>query len=374
LPTPPLADELAFAAVEAVREHGSVTAAALAIGVPRQTFDGRYKIGLQRQAKAGVEAPYVVKGTSTYFDSDGNARAQWVKTSIDERRRAEMMRAAADAMAETLPRVSPIAAPSVTDPDLLNLYVLTDAHIGMLAWHREGGEDWDLAIAERVITGCFRQMIRGAPKAQTAIIGQLGDLLHYDGLLPVTPTSGHVLDADSRFAKMVEVAVRVLRRVVTMALEKHQKVILLPAEGNHDLASSVWLRTMFSALYEAEPRVEVDTTAKPFYAHQHGEVMLCFHHGHMAKNDNLPSIFAAEYASMWGLTTKRYAHCGDKHHAERKEHRGMEVEQHPTLAARDAYASRHGYHAMRRTNAITYHASFGEVGRVTVSPEMVAAA
>ena len=159
MPTPPLADELAFAAVEAVREHGSVTAAALAIGVPRQTFDGRYKIGLQRQAKTGVEAPYVVKGTSTYFDSDGNARAQWVKTSIDEQRRAEMMRAAADAMAEVLPRVSPIAAPSVTDPDLLNLYVLTDAHIGMLAWHREGGEDWDLAIAERVITGARRPRV-----------------------------------------------------------------------------------------------------------------------------------------------------------------------------------------------------------------------
>mgnify|MGYP006147803057 CR=1 FL=1 len=63
-----------------------------------------------------------------------------------------------------------------------------------------------------------------------------------------------------------------------------------------------------------------------------------------------------------------------RHHLEEKEHSGMIVFQHPTLAARDAYAARGGWHALRSATAVTYHRAYGEVGRSTASPDMLLAA
>jgi hypothetical protein len=85
-------------------------------------------------------------------------------------------------------------------------------------------------------------------------------------------------------------------------------------------------------------------------------------------------LFAATFPALWGATTKRYCHVGHRHHVDEKEHSGMKVTQHSTLAARDAYAARGGWTSERQAVAITYHAKYGEVGRVTVTPEMLEAA
>lgn len=315
---------------------------------------------------------YAVKGVSTYYGPGGEQRGQWVKTKIDDVRRAEMIKAAAEAMAEDLPRLAPIRRPVIARAELCNLYTFTDSHVGMLAWHKEGGDDWDLGIAERTLVGCFEQMIVAAPAARVAIINQLGDFLHYDSLTAVTPSHGHVLDADGRFSKMVGAAIRILRRIIDLALQNHEEVHLVLAEGNHDMASSVWLRHMFKALYENEPRIIVNDSDLPYYVHQHGVVMLGFHHGHLSKNDALPLLFAAQYPNIWGATTKRYVHTGHRHHKDEKEHAGMVVVQHPTLAARDAYAARGGWISEREATVMTYHDRFGLVARNTVTPEMVA--
>ena len=215
-------------------------------------------------------------------------------------------------------------------------------------------------------------MVESAPASRVGFVCQLGDFLHYDSLSAVTPPSGHVLDADGRFAKVVAVSVRILRKVIDLALTKHESVVVLLAEGNHDMASSVWLRVMFRALYENEPRIQVVDSELPYYCFQHGRTMLGFHHGHLKKNDQLPMLFAAQFPKVWGDTGKRYVHTGHWHHVSEKEHSGITVIQHPTLAARDAYAARGGYVSDRQVRAITYHAEHGEVGRVTVTPEMLA--
>jgi hypothetical protein len=321
-------------------------------------------------ARDGGEG-YLIKGVSTLFDGGGNVRGQWVKTQVDAQRMREIQLATAAAMSADLPRLAPIAMPTGCSDNLCNLYTLTDCHVGMLAWRKEGGSDWDLKIAEKTLMGCFSQMISAAPAARVGVVNQLGDFLHSDGLMPVTPTSGHILDQDGRFSKLVAVAIRVLRQIVDLALQRHEEVHLILAEGNHDMASSVWLRQMFKALYENEPRLTVDDSELPYYVFQHGLTLLAFHHGHLKKNDQLPLLFAAQFPKLWGATTKRYAHCGHRHHVEEKEHSGMTVTQHPTLASRDAYAARGGWLSERQATAITYHKDFGEVARATVCPEML---
>ena len=371
--------------IEAIRETGSMRAACKKLGMYNTAVRHSISRLKEQAARAGyspghdwtkpVPPTHLAKGVSTYYDADGKVRGQWVKADIKKDQAERIMRAVVQDLAAGVPREDPLPPPA--EPrrdDLLTLYTLTDSHVGMLAWGKETGHDWDLDIAERVLTGCFEHMVSGSPPSGVAIVNQLGDFLHMDSLQPVTPTSGHVLDADSRFEKVVKVAVRILRRVIYAALAKHDRVIVLMAEGNHDIASSVWLRTLFAALYENEPRVTVIDSPLPYYAVQHGDTMLAFHHGHLKKNDQLPLLFAAQFSRMWGLTTKRYCHTGHRHHVEEKEHSGMTVVQHPTLAARDAYAARGGWIAERQVSSLTYHRQWGQVSKITVVPEMLSAA
>lgn len=370
--------------IEALNKHGSYGKAAKAIGASKSAMADAITRLKKNAALKGyspdhnmtrtVPDGFIVKGVSTYFDKEGKPTGQWVKSIIDQERMKEILREAFDAMAQDLPKLKPLKKPAVTNEDLANVYTLTDSHVGMLAWERENLDplgNWDLSIAENTLTGCFEYMVKSSPPAKVGIVAQLGDWLHSDGLQAVTPTSGHLLDQDGRFPKVVKAAIRILRRIVDFALLRHEKVIVLMAEGNHDLASSVWLRAMFSALYENEPRVEVIDSEIPYYVYQHGSVMLAWHHGHLKKNDSLPLLFAAQYPKMWGETVKRYAHCGHRHHVEEKEHSGITVIQHSTLAARDAYASRGGWMSERQCTAITYHAKYGQVARQTVTPEML---
>jgi hypothetical protein len=215
-------------------------------------------------------------------------------------------------------------------------------------------------------------MIRRMPSAGVCIINQLGDLLHTDGLTPMTPASGHVLDADSRYQKMSEVGVDILEDIVAVALECNERVHIIMAEGNHDESGSSWLRIMFKRLFRDNPRVTVDDSALPYYVYRHGRTMLGFHHGHKLKPEALPQFFAAQFPRMWGVTEKRYCHSGHQHHLHEKDASGMRYLQHPTLAARDAYAARGGWISPREAIGITYNRR-GEDSRSTVTPAMFAA-
>lgn len=367
--------------LEALEKGVSIRQLAKDMGVTRSTVQSALKQVKLRAARKGyaptqdlthtVPEGFQVKGFSSYYNAEGKLTGQWLKASADEDKREEMLRAMVEGMAAEIPRAAPTPVGAHGVSPLLNLYTITDYHLGMLACEREGGADWDMAIAEGTLRDIFSTMVRNAPPASTGFVNFLGDLMHSDGLVPVTPSSGHVLDQDARFSKLVQVCIKLIRGVVAEALRYHGKVVLLIAEGNHDMASSVWLRALFKALYELEPRVTVIESDLPYYAYQHGQTMLGFHHGHLKKNDGLPLLFASQFPQMWGVTTKRYAHTGHRHHVEEKEHSGMMVTQHSTLAARDAYAARGGWYSERQATVITYHERYGQVSRTVFTPEML---
>lgn len=316
---------------------------------------------------------YKVKGVSTYYDQDGKQRGQWVKSSIDEDRQYAMMMEAVAALCEEIPRLKPMPASESSSPDLLNCYVISDYHFGMKSWHEETGGDYDLNIAESLITAWFQKAIDSAPAADVGVFAQLGDFLHYSGvgLQATTESSGHILDADGRFQKMLRVVIKCLRRIIDMLLVKHKEVHVKLCEGNHDISASAWLREMFYAMYENEPRISVDRSPDPYYAYEFGKTMLCFHHGHKRKVSDIAPIFVAKFREMFGRTSRCYAHMGHLHHIDVKENSLMVVEQHRTLAAPDAYASRGGWLSDRDAKVITYHREFGEVGRLTINIDML---
>jgi hypothetical protein len=314
---------------------------------------------------------FKVKGVSTLYNKDGILAAQWVKSTADHERQYQMMVEAVAALSEDIPRVSLMASPAPAGYTLLNVYTITDYHFGMLAWKPETGDDWDTDIAEQMLVDWFAAAISQSPHAQSCVLAQLGDFLHFDGLESITPTSGHNLDADTRFTRLVRVVIRTIARVIDMLLSKYQNVYVLMAEGNHDLAASVWLRELFAARYELEPRITVETRPDPYYCYEHGDTSIFWHHGHKHKMVGLDAVFVAKFREVFGRTKHSYAHTGHLHHRDLKETNLMIVEQHRTLAGSDAYASRGGWVSGRSSTVITYHKEFGEVGRITISPDML---
>jgi hypothetical protein len=382
--TAPLSDEQCQQVVDALALfNGDQSAAARSLDLTRNTFRHRMEVARHRKIvsarqghapghfDSGVAPGYRMGKVTVMRDAHGNVERTWERQSPDEIAAARQV--AMEAMAEELPRIAPVPAPEAVNDDLCNLYTFTDYHLGMLAWRKEGGDDWDLDIAEETLIRALSAMIAQSPKAHTAIVNIQGDFLHTDGKLPLTPASKHVLDADTRFPKLRKAAIRLIRHMVAMALESHSAVHLIIAEGNHDEESSGWLSDAFSVIYENEPRITVDDAALPFYVFEWGQTMLGVHHGHKVKNEHLPLLFAAQFPEAWGRTRRREIHCGHRHHRDEKEYNGATVVQHPTLAARDAYAARGGWIADRSAQSITYSKRFGQVGRVSVSPEMLAA-
>lgn len=408
MPTPPLSDELAREAVDAFKTHGRIYLAAKALGIDAETLRHRLKRAAERgfmlnEAPAmpgfrvtrvndgpngksveqkpehgesfSVPTGHVVKGVSALVNAEGQEIVKWIKTNIEATAQAVAMRSVVDAFKEELPRAEPVLAPVGGNANLLNQYTVTDLHFGMLAWGEETGTDYDLKIAEQLLLDWFAAAIKQSPDASTAILCQLGDLLHHDAHISVTPTHAHVLDADSRLQKMIRVVIRTMRRIVRMLLEKHQHVHIIMADANHDPAGGAWLREMFAAVYEDEPRVTVDVSPSTYYVHEFGKTSLFYHHGHKRKIANIDSVLVGKFREIFGRTKFSYAHMGHLHSDELKSApTTMKVERHETLAAPDAFAANGGWLSGRSAKVITYSRFFGEVGRITLTPEMVTGA
>lgn len=376
------ATEKQWAYYLAVDEHGSQKAASRALGITQSTI-GRSVLALKKKAALHGYSPdhdivhpaapgFVSKGHSTLYDSaTGEAKLQWHKTQRDEQQAGLARQAALEAMLEEIPPAQPIEPVALVGNDLLNLYILTDYHLGMLAWGEETGEDWDIKIAEKLLLDWFTAAIEQAPKADVGLFCQLGDFLHIDGLVPITPASGNILDADTRFQNIVRVAVRTTKQIISMLRAKYAHVHVICADANHDPASGVWLREMLASAHQDDDSITVDTSPDTYYCFPWGDTSLFFHHGHKRKPTSIEGVFAAKFRDIWGGSKYSYAHLGHMHHLKALEGNLMIVEQHRTLAAKDAYSSSRGFLSGRSASVITYRKQHGEVGRVTLTPEMV---
>ena len=361
----------------------SIRSSAKAIGMDLRGAARAISTAKENAAKQGyspehdwshaVPDGHKIKGVSTYYNEDGNVSAQWVKSQTDEQRQFEILCERLDSAIEGLKPFKPSKAPAAVNDSLLSLLTITDFHLGMYAWEAETGADWDLHIARDVFLNSISDMIIACPKSGTGMLCQLGDFLHWDGILSATtPMSGHALDADSRYGKLVELAMSVMTEAVKMMLNRFGKVVIVSAEGNHDVSGSIWLRKHIKHLFADEPRVEVIDNEFPYYAYLHGETMLGFHHGHKMKLAQLHKLFASEprFRQMWGEANYTYIHTGHYHHEKVVEDGGAIAEQHPTLAARDAYAARGGWVSRSGAKVITYDKIDGEISRITVRPRL----
>lgn len=327
---------------------------------------------LEKLNKLRGNIPLTITGKSTLKDADGKLVMEWTKTSVKDEDKLKVLKAVVETLKEDITPTIKVKRPKQFNNDnLCNQYTLTDYHLGMMSWVDETGGNWDMKIAEETLVRFFEVAISQSPKCNKAIFAQIGDFMHWDGLDAVTPANKHILDADTRFTKLVRVTIRVIKRVIKMLLEKYQEVDIIMAEGNHDPASSVWLREMLYDFYIEEPRINIDTNPDPYYCNVWGKVLNCYHHGHKRNINNIDSVFVSKFKKEYGLADFIYGHLGHLHNEKVKETNLMRLEMHRTLAAKDAYASRGGWGSDRDSKVITYHKNYGEVARLTFNIKML---
>ena len=360
--------------IAAIEKHGSETKAAKALGLNKGGVSQSMRALRKRAARMGhspqhdmthtVPDGYLVKGVSTYYNKAGKPAGQWVKSAIDAERQAEIMRAMVSAMSEDARGLAPLsAAPGKTVDDLLTVYPLGDPHIGLRAWGRECGEDFDLKIARRLTLAAVDRLVQVSPASSHALVLPLGDTFHQNDQTNQTPAHRHQLDVDSRHVHVLQIGIATFRHAVIRALEKHAHVTVRFVSGNHD-PESVWaLAFTMAAYFENEPRVDVDLSPAAHWFYRFGKVLLGATHGDKSKAAQLPGIMACDRAEDWGQTKHRHWLCGHVHHSSVQEFPGVTVETFRTLAAADAYAAGYGYRAGRDMRAIVYHREHGEVER-----------
>jgi hypothetical protein len=338
---------------------------------PYHTDRTNYLIKETEAAHLASPEKFLVSGVSTLVDGDGNIRAQWIKTKREAEERIAALIAAIKAAFEGVEPIPEIPHAGGSFSDLLTVYPIGDAHFGMHAWGEETGEDFDLKIAETDLVNAVRRLVRGAPSSDEAVIINVGDYIHIDDGTNRTPASGHALDADSRYAKIVRVGIRALRTCIELALKQHRTVRVISRPGNHDPHSSITLQVALGMYYEKNPRVIIDQSPAPFLYHEFGKNLLGVTHGDTVKLEKLGGIMAADCPEAWGRTTFRHWYTGHVHNDRMVEGPGWTAESFRTLAARDGYATRSGYRSGRDMHAIVLHREWGEIERHRVDIAML---
>jgi len=368
--------------LEALDKHGSIRAAARALGVNKGTIDGSIKALRLKAATQGhspehdmtktVPEGFKVRGVSTLYDADGNPRAQWVKSQADDARREEMLKEAISALSEECRGLAPLdQEPEHTSADLLTVIPMGDPHFGLYAWAKECGEDFDTGKAERLTLGAVDRLLSVTPPSDTCVILPLGDVFHANDQSNQTPAHKHQLDVDTRFVRVLHVGIKAYRQAILRARQRHKRVIVKFVPGNHD-PQAIWaLAFSIAAYFENDPRVQVDLGPSKFWFLHFGKVLIGATHGDTVKPEALEGVMASDKPQEWGESKHRYWYTGHIHSSNKKEFRGCTWESFRTLAAQDAYAAGHGYRAGRDMLAIIHHREHGEVERHRVDIGML---
>jgi len=191
--------------------------------------------------------------------------------------------------------------------DILAVFPVADLHIGMLADMEETGHDWDGKKATRVFQDVFGRLVGVTPSAGTALLAQLGDLMHVDDQTNLTQ-SGHQLDADTRYFMILRRAVIAMKFAIDTLRAKYATVIYRGCRGNHDRTAHYAVTLALSQHYADVEGVTIIDHAGEFYVHEFGKNMVVLHHGDKANAARLVN-FAALNGPRYGAARATAWHC-----------------------------------------------------------------
>lgn len=319
------------------------------------------------QRAATPPPDHLVKRTATLTDAQGKVRAHWTSTEQRKADEWESFRAAVAKLIEPMPGAAPVPPPARDWSETVTVYGLGDPHHGMLAWAKETGASFDLAISREITTRVIGELLARAPDSRTGVLVLIGDNFHADDDRQVTPGHGHKLDVDGRSQKVFSSGVDLWVAQIDAMLAKHERVLVRVVCGNHDPQTSFYLAEVLRRHYRLDERVHIGDNAREHQYDLFGKVLLGYTHGHRTKPEGLQGVMSTDVPHLWAAASvERHWFTGHIHSKTFWELHGCTLESLRTLAAPDAYAARSGYRSKRAAVAVTYDPEEGEIARATV--------
>lgn len=366
-----LNDEELLQRYNTYRETGSYVAAATALGINeanvRRSVERAVRRGLTGEFKGGTLPPgYLMGKVTVQYNEDGTVKNEWQRQQPDIAEVNRIIDELIETMGSEITPLPEIILPAQFvqyEPGWVTLYPVVDVHLGLYAWAKESGANYDLEIAKGQFLASVSKLINMSPFSSEALIVVLGDFFHADNNRAETEHSHNHLDVDGRHDKVLHLGTELIIWMIDMALQKHEHVTVHVQRGNHDPYASKALSMALWFRYLDNPRVSVDRSPVDLWHFQWGKTMLSFTHGDKIKAENMPGAMAAYAPEIWGSTLYRYGYSGHYHKSRKgplsDEANGAKWEIFPAFTAKDEWNYSMGHSAQREIVSITFDKNEG---------------
>jgi len=364
-------------ALELVRKYDTQEEAAAAMGLTRSSFQRRLRrardLGMDDTlAPASISEGLAFKSTTVQYDRDGKVIQEWRRLLPQ----AEELQSFVAGLIETAGgkgKSTKFKKKADDQSDVMKEICINDAHIGRLCWGEESGRDYDLKIATKAVLSAVRLALGKSSYGKVTLVFG-GDTMHADNRSNRTEKSGHSLDVDGRYSKIMGVTRAVMQEAVHLCSERAPEVEVVIISGNHDWHAAIALRHIVHAFFSDCKNILVDMSPAPRVCRTWGTVMLVWAHGDCVKAPKWPEVVAAEFPQEWAATKYRFVHLGHIHHRKTfatqpiQAMPGVTVEFLDALCTPDSWHCEHGYVGITpAAQAFTHHKQWGMIDTQTIT-------
>ena len=303
----------------------------------------------------------MVVGRSIYLEDDSGNKA-WLKTrrKLETAEKEQALKAFVEQLNSQVVQAKKTHKPSAKgkSKDLLPTIIIGDAHIGMRAEASETRDrDFNSQVASAELLGAIDYLVDAAPACEEAMLINVGDFMHANSHKNTTANLTP-LDVDQRIESVMRIAADTMIHAITRILEKHSKVSVVMARGNHDSDTAIAIAMVLGYRYAKEPRV---TILEPQGFHTYttfGKNLIAVTHGDKAPSRRLADVLPR--LSVWSKTSHRYWILGHFHSklAEQFDN-SVVIERFGTLAPSDSWHASKFYKSPSIMNQIVYRRSGG---------------
>jgi hypothetical protein len=248
---------------------------------------------------------------------------------------------------------------------------MPDIHFGRLTWNEESGSDYDIKIAEEMVTSVLDKLLYFVSNMDVErIFLPIGnDFFNVNSKTNAT-VRGTPQQEDTRYQKTFkrgrQLAISMIERCLNIA---PVDVMIVP--GNHDEERSFYLGDSLECWFHNTKSVVIDNGAKKRKYYQFKSNMIGLTHGSAEPIGKLPILMAMEQPLMWASTKNREWHLGDKHHKKdmllkSDEGSGIMIRLLRSLVAADAWTFDNGFVGTERAaEGLLWHPEDGIIAQYT---------
>lgn len=311
-----------------------------------------------------LPAGMILNAASIHVSKDGQTSG-WYKGSAHQLSIPELT----SFLEKRIP-VNKLSLPPVKNcnKNYMLMWPLFDMHMGMLAWERETGNDYDTKIARHLQVSAGKILFESFGPVKKVVLLVGGDNQTADNRSSTTEKSVNHLDTDSRYPKMAWCTYETIVSCVEMAEHVSDEVSVIVLSGNHDYHAAIHLTITLHAHFRNSEKVTINISPEKHRFFRWGSNVF------MASHGDTPNKRIATYAlqqiirrdmSRDGKINHIRVLLGHLHKKETiapaglSDEDGVFIQRFPTLAAQEAYSIEGAYTSCRATEAVLWHHKHG---------------